>query len=164
MFSELGNLGSQKPHRQQTQNKMTAELKFSDRIGGVTYSMKATVTAPGSGQEGGVDIEVRAGDRGAGMGRRTEGGQVRYSGWPINMDEREIPDFLSAWLDVVVNKLQDDLHVRYSKCLIDAAHCTLKTTHYKQHTEDYTLHSDMFTAQCLGWARTLPTSRWTPSS
>ena len=62
--------------RLQTEVKMTAEFKFSDTIDTVTYSMKATVTVPGSGQEGGVAIEVRAGDRGAGVDRRTEGGQV----------------------------------------------------------------------------------------
>ena len=35
--------------------------------------------------------------------------QVRYRALAINMDEREIPDFLSAWLDVVVTRLQDEL-------------------------------------------------------
>ena len=52
------------------------------------------------------------------------------------MDEREIPDFLSAWLDVVVNKLQNDLHVRYS-----TVYWTLHTPHYTLQTAHYTLHT-----------------------
>ena len=68
--------------------------------------------------------------------------QVRYSSWPINMDEREIPDFFSAWLEVVVNKLQNDLHVRCS-----TVYWTLHTAHYTSHTTHNTLYTTHYTLQ-----------------